>query len=57
MTIELAQKDYLFWQTVDWAYDITEIGRSLHLLDQYDILQGFRPNTLNLSGLLRRRSR
>jgi hypothetical protein len=29
--IALALKDYLFWQTVDWSYDITRLGESLHL--------------------------
>jgi hypothetical protein len=27
--IALASKDYLFWQTVDWAYDIRQLVRAL----------------------------
>jgi hypothetical protein len=53
-TIAAATKDYCFAQTVDWSYDITELGRSLHLLKQYDILQGVRADTVSWSGLLRR---
>src|SRR5688572_16216349 len=40
--ISLATKDYLFWETVDWAYDITTLGENLHLAQQYTILQGVR---------------
>jgi glycosyltransferase involved in cell wall biosynthesis len=40
--ISLAQKDYLFWQTVDWAYDISQLPKYLGLLGQYDVLQGVR---------------
>jgi glycosyltransferase involved in cell wall biosynthesis len=44
--IRAATKDYVFWQTVDWAYDLTELGRAFPLLAQYDILQGVRLNAL-----------
>ena len=54
--ISLSQKDYLFWQTVDWSYDITELTRSLHLLQQYDVLQGVRLGTLSAPGMLKKRS-
>ena len=47
--ISLATKDYVFWQTVDWAYDITELMASLHLLGQYDVLQGVRGNALTFA--------
>ena len=30
--ISLATKDYLFWQTVDWAYDIRYLAQSLNEL-------------------------
>jgi len=45
--ISLARKDYLFWQTVDWSYDLTMLGPALHLLERYDILQGVRVNALS----------
>ena len=53
--IELATKDFLFWQTVDWAYDIDLLGRSLHLLQRYDVLQGVRVHSV--ADLLRVSSR
>jgi glycosyltransferase involved in cell wall biosynthesis len=40
--VSLAEKDYLFWQTVDWAYDITILMQQLALLDTYNVLQGVR---------------
>lgn len=52
--ISLATKDYVFWQTVDWSYDITVLGESFHLLRQWDVLQGVRLNTLSFKGLLTR---
>jgi glycosyltransferase involved in cell wall biosynthesis len=54
--ITLAEKDYLFWQTVDWSYDLTVLGASLHLLEKYDVLQGIRVNALSPVTLFRRRS-
>lgn len=54
--ISLAAKDYLFWQTVDWAYDISELMASLRLLEQYDVLQGVRGNALTLGTIVRHRS-
>jgi len=40
--IGLAQKEYFFWQTVDWSYDIEDLTIFLNLLDRYDIVQGVR---------------
>ena len=54
--IAAATKQYLFWQTLDWAYDLTELGRAFPLLREYDVLQGVRSNALTLSGVLRGRS-
>lgn len=54
--ISLATKDYLFWQTVDWAYDISRLGEHLGYLGEFDVLQGVRHGTVSLSGLLSRRS-
>lgn len=54
--IALARKDYLFWQTVDWAYDIEALKTDLALLGGCDVLQGVRHGTLSLQGLVRARS-
>ena len=54
--ISLAAKDYLFWQTVDWSYDLTVLATSLHLLRRYDILQGVRTNALSPATAFRMRS-
>jgi glycosyltransferase involved in cell wall biosynthesis len=40
--ISLATKRYLFWQMVDWSYDLSMIPRALPYLEQVDILQGVR---------------
>lgn len=52
--IPLATKQHLFWQTVDWSYDLTEIVRSLDWLDRVDLLHGVRPPALTARGLLTR---
>ena len=54
--LALAEQDYVFWQTVDWAYDISELLASLHLLERYDILQGVRGNALTLGSIFKYRS-
>jgi glycosyltransferase involved in cell wall biosynthesis len=40
--IKKASKEYLFWQTCDWSYDIASLGQYLELLKKYDIVQGVR---------------
>ena len=54
--ISLATKDYLFWQTVDWAYDIRGMLASLHLLGKYEVLQGVRLAPVSPLGLFAKRS-
>lgn len=54
--IGLAQKDYLFWQTVDWAYDIRALMASLRLLAKYQVLQGVRLAPISPTGLFAKRS-
>jgi glycosyltransferase involved in cell wall biosynthesis len=54
--VALAQKEYLFWQTVDWAYDIATLMQQLHLLDRYDVLQGVRTTRFILFSDARHRS-
>jgi glycosyltransferase involved in cell wall biosynthesis len=40
--IQLASKEFLFWQTIDWSYDISNLREYLEYLKQYDIVQGVR---------------
>lgn len=47
--ISLATKDYLFWQTVDWSYDISVFAEELPELRRFDILQGVRRNALQVA--------
>ena len=54
--ISLAQKQYLFWQMVDWSYDITNIRSCIELLSQYDVLQGVRSNIRTLPEVFTKRS-
>ena len=54
--LALATKDYVFWQTVDWAYDITGLMAALPLLERYDVLQGVRGNALTLRTIFAHRS-
>ena len=54
--IGLAAKDYLFWQTVDWSYDIEALKHAFPRLAECDVLQGARAGTLSLPGLLFQRS-
>lgn len=42
VAIATASKEYLFWQTVDWSYDMTELPKFLGLLKKYDVVQGVR---------------
>jgi len=40
--IKLASKEFLFWQTVDWSYDISNVRLYLEYLKEFDIVQGVR---------------
>lgn len=40
--IQKASKEYLFWQTIDWSYDIANLRLFLEHLKIYDIVQGVR---------------
>lgn len=46
--IKAASKEFLFWQTVDWSYDIRNIRIFLELLKTYDVVQGIRPTPVRL---------
>lgn len=54
--ISLATKDYVFWQTIDWAYDIRYLARALPELSSVDVLQGVRSGTTSPVGVMERRS-
>jgi glycosyltransferase involved in cell wall biosynthesis len=43
-----ASKEFLFWQTVDWSYDIGKLRIFLELLKYYDVVQGIRPVPIRL---------
>jgi glycosyltransferase involved in cell wall biosynthesis len=45
--VSLATKDYVFWQTVDWSYDIRYLAMALPKLAEVDVLQGVRNNALD----------
>jgi glycosyltransferase involved in cell wall biosynthesis len=40
--IQLASKEFTFWQTVDWSYEISDLRDFLECLKTYDIVQGVR---------------
>jgi len=40
--ISEARKTYLFWQTIDWSYDLAELRVFLELLNHFDVVQGVR---------------
>jgi glycosyltransferase involved in cell wall biosynthesis len=40
--IQKASKEFLFWQTIDWSYDISNLRTFLEYLRTYDIVQGVR---------------
>jgi glycosyltransferase involved in cell wall biosynthesis len=54
--IKAATKDYLLWQTVDWAYDISALGDAFPLLSAYDVLQGVRHASTSWRGIASERS-
>ena len=48
VAINAASKEILFWQTMDWSYDLTNLKIFLSLLDHYDVVQGIRPTPIRL---------
>ena len=40
--IQKASKEFLFWQTIDWCYDISNLRVFLEYLKMFDIVQGVR---------------
>lgn len=47
-----AQKEFVFWQTVDWSYDLTELRLFLELLKYFDVVTGVRPVPIRLLSYL-----
>ena len=43
-----AQKEFVFWQTVDWSYDLTHLRVFLELLKHFDAVIGVRPVPIRL---------
>jgi glycosyltransferase involved in cell wall biosynthesis len=43
-----ASKEVLFWQTVDWSYDLRNLRIFLELLNHFDVVQGIRPVPIRL---------
>jgi glycosyltransferase involved in cell wall biosynthesis len=52
--LSLATKDYVFWQTVDWSYDLRYLAKALPRLNEVDILQGVRTNALTVESMVYR---
>ncbi|MBI4690950.1 MAG: glycosyltransferase family 2 protein [Nitrospirae bacterium] len=46
--IQRASKEYLFWQTIDWSYDISNLREYLEYLKTFDIVQGFRSKPVDV---------
>lgn len=42
IAVSAATKDFLFWQMVDWCYDISNLRFCLELLKYTDVVQGIR---------------
>jgi glycosyltransferase involved in cell wall biosynthesis len=43
-----ATKEFLFWQTVDWSYDISNLRLFLEYLREYDIVLGARRSAIQV---------
>jgi glycosyltransferase involved in cell wall biosynthesis len=46
--VSLAEKEYLFWQTIDWSYDMSDLPIFLKLLDYFGVVIGVRPVPVRL---------
>lgn len=40
--VRSATKEFVFWQTVDWSYDISQIRLHLEFLHEFDVVAGVR---------------
>ncbi len=50
--IKEASKEYLFWQTIDWSYDIRMLRTFLELLNDYDVVAGVRHTPAQQKGMV-----
>ncbi|MBI4678134.1 MAG: glycosyltransferase family 2 protein [Elusimicrobia bacterium] len=50
--IQNASKEFLFWQTIDWSYDITYLRIFLEFLRTHDVVAGVRRSPVTVSGPL-----
>ncbi len=46
--VSLAENEYLFWQTIDWSYDLSDLRIFLELLDHFGVVIGVRPVPIRL---------
>lgn len=47
-----ARKEYLFWQTIDWSYDLELFRTFLELLKTFDVVAGVRRAPVKARGLM-----
>ena len=48
--IAAATKEIVFWQTVDWSYDIRNLRIFLELTNHFNVVQGVRPLPIRFAG-------
>ncbi|HVN30836.1 MAG TPA: glycosyltransferase family 2 protein [Thermoanaerobaculaceae bacterium] len=46
--VAAARKEFVFWQTVDWSYDLSHLRLFLELLKHFDVVVGVRPVPIRL---------
>src|ERR1700757_4328448 len=46
--VSLAEKEFLFWQTIDWSYDLSDLRIFLELMDHFGLVVGVRPVPIRL---------
>ena len=51
--VQAASKEFLFWQTIDWSYDITLLRIFLELLKTHDVVAGVRREPTDKASLTR----
>lgn len=50
--LEKASKEYIFWQTIDWSYDISNLRLYLGYLKEFDIVHGVRRRPVEVKNKL-----
>jgi hypothetical protein len=46
--LSAAQKEFVFWQTVGWSYDLTHLRIFIELLKHFDVMIEVRPVPIRL---------